>query len=170
MVVLISVASHAGKTILAQKLMEKYLVPYGSIDHIKMGLIRSKVTTLTPEDDDKLTEYLWPIVSEMAKTAIENKQSLIIEGCYIPANWRDTFEDEYLQDIKHICIVLSREYILSHFDDIKKYACIIEQRRDDDWCTIEMMLEENAKVLNACEKYGTEYILIDGEYKVDIEL
>ena len=170
MVVLISGASHAGKTILAQKLMEKYLVPYVSIDHIKMGLIRSKVTTLTPEDDDKLTEYLWPIVSEMAKTAIENKQSLIIEGCYIPANWRDTFEDEYLQDIKHICIVLSREYILSHFDDIKKYACIIEQRLDDDWCTIEMMLEENAKVLNACEKYGTEYILIDGEYKVDIEL
>ena len=170
MVVLISGASHAGKTILAQKLMEKYLVPYVSIDHIKMGLIRSKVTTLTPEDDDKLTEYLWPIVSEMAKTAIENKQSLIIEGCYIPANWRDTFEDEYLQDIKHICIVLSREYILSHFDDIKKYACIIEQRLDDDWCTIEMMLEENAKVLNDCEKYGTEYILIDGEYKVDIEL
>ena len=125
MVVLISGASHAGKTALAQKLMEKYLIPYVSIDHIKMGLIRSKVTTLTPEDDDKLTEYLWPIVSEMAKTAIENKQSLIIEGCYIPANWRDTFEDEYLQDIKHICIVLSSEYILSHFDDIKKYACII---------------------------------------------
>ena len=170
MVVLISGASHAGKTILAQKLMEKYLVPYVSIDHIKMGLIRSKVTTLTPEDDDKLTEYLWPIVSEMAKTAIENKQSLIIEGCYIPANWRDTFEDEYLQDIKHICIVLSREYILSHFDDIKKYACIIEQRLDDDWCTIEMMLEENAKVLNDCERYGTQYVLIDSEYNVDIEL
>ena len=170
MVVLISGASHAGKTMLAQKLMEKYLVPYVSIDHIKMGLIRSKVTTLTPEDDDKLTEYLWPIVSEMAKTAIENKQSLIIEGCYIPANWRDTFEDEYLQDIKHICIVLSREYILSHFDDIKKYACIIEQRLDDDWCTIEMMLEENAKVLNDCERYGTQYVLIDSEYNVDIEL
>ena len=170
MVVLISGASHAGKTILAQKLMEKYLVPYVSIDHIKMGLIRSKVTTLTPEDDDKLTEYLWPIVSEMAKTAIENKQSLIIEGCYIPANWRDTFEDEYLQDIKHICIVLSSEYILSHFDDIKKYACIIEQRLDDDWCTIEMMLEENAKVLNDCERYGTQYVLIDSEYNVDIEL
>ena len=170
MVVLISGASHAGKTILAQKLMEKYLIPYVSIDHIKMGLIRSKATTLTPEDDDKLTEYLWPIVSEMAKTAIENKQSLIIEGCYIPANWRDTFEDEYLQDIKHICIVLSREYIFSHFDDIKKYACIIEQRLDDDWCTIEMMLEENAKVLNDCERYGTQYVLIDSEYNVDIEL
>lgn len=170
MVVLISGASHAGKTILAQKLMERYLIPYVSIDHIKMGLIRSKNTHLAPEDDDKLTEYLWPIVSEMAKTAIENKQSLIIEGCYIPANWRDAFEDVYLQDIKHVCIVLSREYILSHFDDIKKYACVIEQRLDDDGCTIEMMLEENAKVLCDCEKYGTEYILIDGEYKVDIEL
>ena len=66
--------------------------------------------------------------------------------------------------------MLSREYILSHFDDIKKYACIIEQRLDDDWCTIEMMLEENAKVLNDCERYGTQYVLIDSEYNVDIEL
>jgi len=113
MVVLISGASHAGKTVLAQKLMEKYLIPYVSIDHIKMGLIRSKVTTLTPEDDDELTAYLWPIVSEMAKTAIENKQNLIIEGAYIPADWKSAFEDVYLQDIKHICIVLSSEYILS---------------------------------------------------------
>ena len=170
MVVLISGASHAGKTALAQKLMEKYLIPYVSIDHIKMGLIRSKNTALTPEDDDELIEYLWPIVSEMAKTAIENKQSLIIEGAYIPANWKDAFEDEYLQDIKHICIVLSRKYILSHFDDIKKYASVIEQRLDDDWCTLEMMLKENEKLLNACEKYGTQYVLIDDKYNIDIEL
>lgn len=170
MVVLISGASHAGKTILAQKLMEKYLIPYVSIDHIKMGLIRSKVTTLTPEDDDKLTEYLWPIVSEMAKTAIENKQSLIIEGCYIPANWRDTFEDEYLQDIKHICLVMSKEYITSHFADIKKYASVIEQRLDDDWCTMESVIRGNEEVMADCQKHGIEYLLIDKEYNIDIEL
>lgn len=49
-----------------------------------MGLIRSGNTDFTPCDDDKdLTSYLWPIVSEMIKTAIENKQNLIVEGCYI---------------------------------------------------------------------------------------
>ena len=48
-----------------------------------MGLIRSGITDLTPEDDDELTDYLWPIVREIIKTAVENEQNLIVEGCYI---------------------------------------------------------------------------------------
>ena len=80
MIILITGASHTGKTVLAQKLLEKYKYPYLSIDHLKMGLIRSGYTKLTPEDDDKLTEYLWPVVREMIKTAIENGQNLIVEG------------------------------------------------------------------------------------------
>ena len=84
MVFLITGASHTGKTALAQKILEEYGYPYLSIDHLKMGLIRSGYTNLTPEDDDKLTEYLWPIIREIVKTAIENQQNLVIEGCYIP--------------------------------------------------------------------------------------
>ena len=92
MIILITGASHTGKTVLAQKLLEKYKYPYLSIDHLKMGLIRSKNTTLTPlSEDDELTAYLWPIVHEMVKTAIENKQNLIVEGCYIPFNWAEDF-------------------------------------------------------------------------------
>ena len=69
MVILIAGASHTGKTALAQKLLVKYGFPYLSIDHLKMGLIRSKNTTLTPTSDDKeLTSYLWPIVREIIKT------------------------------------------------------------------------------------------------------
>ena len=41
MIILIAGASHTGKTALAQKLLEKYQYPYLSIDHLKMGLIRS---------------------------------------------------------------------------------------------------------------------------------
>ena len=101
MIVLISGPSHSGKTVLAQKLLEKYRFPYLSIDHLKMGLIRSGNTDLTPlSDDDMLTEYLWPIVREMIKTAIENHQNLIIEGCYIPFNWQDDFDEHYLSDIR----------------------------------------------------------------------
>ena len=89
MIVLIAGASHTGKTLLAQRLLEKYKYPYLSIDHLKMGLIRSGNTELTPlSNDSELTEYLWPIVREMIKTAIENGQNLIIEGCYIPFDWR----------------------------------------------------------------------------------
>ena len=83
MIILITGASHTGKTALAQRLMEKNSYPYFSIDHLKMGLIRTGHTALTPTSDDtELTNYLWPIVCEIIKTAIENKQNLIVEGCF----------------------------------------------------------------------------------------
>ena len=120
MIILITGASHTGKTLLAQKLLEKYHYPYLSIDHLKMGLIRSGQTDLTPYDDDKLTDYLWSIIKEMIKTAIENKQNLIVEGCYIPFNWKDSFDEEYLSQIKYICLVMSESYIDDHFSDISR--------------------------------------------------
>ena len=108
MVILIAGASHTGKTALAQKLLEKYHAPYLSIDHLKMGLIRSGNTDLTPMDDDKLTDYLWPILREMIKTAIENKQNLSVEGCYIPYDWAKDFAAEYLEQKRDSinCVVL----------------------------------------------------------------
>ena len=101
MIILIGGASHTGKTLLAQRLLEKHHFPYLSIDHLKMGLIRSGNTSLTPLSDDvDLTNYLWPIVREMIKTAIENNQNLIVEGCYVPFDFKKDFEKSYLDDIK----------------------------------------------------------------------
>lgn len=154
MVVLITGASHTGKTLLAQKLLEKYKYPYVSIDHIKMGLIRSGYTNLTVEDDSELTHYLWPIVREMIKTAIENKQNLIVEGIYIPFDWTKDFDKEYLKHIKYFCLVMSEKYIKHHFDSIKKYANSIEYRMDDEGCTIESVLEDNAYFLQNAKKYN----------------
>ena len=135
MIILITGTSHVGKTVLAQKLLEKYKYPYLSIDHLKMGLIRSGNTDLTPmSDDEKLTEYLWPIVREMIKTAIENKQNLIVEGCYIPFDWAKEFEKDYLENIKYYCLIMSENYIKNHFDDIKKYANTIHHPDDFRWC------------------------------------
>ena len=88
MVIIITGASHTGKTFLAQKFLEKLKIPYISIDHLKMGLIRSKNTNLTPNDDNELTNYLWKIICEIIKTVIENQQNIIIEGCYIPFDWQ----------------------------------------------------------------------------------
>lgn len=171
MIVLIAGASHTGKTVLAQKLLEKYKYPYLSIDHLKMGLIRSGNTTLTPLSDDKeLTDYLWPIVREMIKTAIENKQNLIVEGCYIPFDWEKDFENDYLDDIRYYCLIMSENYIKNHFDDIKKYASTIEDHLDDEYCTLESVLEDNARVLEQVEENGVNYILIDDEYKINIDL
>ena len=170
MIVLITGASHTGKTALAQKLLEKYKYPYFSIDHLKMGLIRSGNTELTPPSDDSaLTEYLWPIVREMIKTAIENKQNLIVEGCYIPVTWQEDFDEEYIDKIKYYCLVMSEKYIKNHFDDIKKFASIIENRIDDD-CTIDGLLKDNSQVLELCKKHNVNYVLVDGQYKIDIDL
>lgn len=171
MVILITGASHTGKTALAQRLLEKYKYPYLSIDHLKMGLIRSGYTTLTPVDEDEaLTEYLWPVVREMIKTAIENTQNLIVEGCYIPFTWAKDFEQEYLDEIRFYCLVMSDKYIENHFEDIRKYASVIEERLDDEGCTPEMVRRDNARMLEQCLEHGAEYILIDEEYQVDIEL
>ncbi len=170
MIIIITGATHTGKTALAQKLLEKYKYPYLSIDHLKMGLIRSKNTELTPlSDDNNLTEYLWPIVREMIKTAIENRQNLIVEGCYVPFDWQKDFTNEYLQNIKYYCLVMSEKYIRNHFDDIKNYASIIENRLDDD-CTIDGLLQDNAQALELCQKQNANYVLIDDEYKIDIDL
>ena len=170
MIVIITGASHTGKTALAQKLMEKYKYPYLSIDHLKMGLIRSKQTNLTPMDDKELTEYLWPIVREMIKTAIENKQNLIVEGCYIPFDWQEDFEIEYIKNIKYYCLVMSENYIRNNFTDIKKYANVIENRLDDEDCTMESVLADNAEMLENVRRYNLNYILIDEKYEINIDL
>ena len=170
MIVLITGASHTGKTALAQKLLEKYKYPYLSIDHLKMGLIRSGNTDLTPMDDNELIKYLWPIVREMIKTAIENTQNLIVEGCYIPFDWQKDFGSEYLESIKYYCLIMSEDYIINHFDDIKKYANTIENRLDDEWCTMESVLVENADVLSLAQEHKVNYILIEDKYEISIDI
>lgn len=170
MIILIAGASHTGKTNLAQRLLEKYKFPYLSIDHLKMGLIRSKNTTLSVYDDEKLTPYLWSIVKEMIKTAIENEQNLTIEGCYIPFDWAKDFDEFYLNEIKYYCLVMSENYIKKHFDDIKGFANIIENRGNDSDLTIEEIITDNRKNLESCKKHNCNYILIDKDYQVDIEL
>ena len=171
MIVLITGASHTGKTTLAQKLLEQYKYPYLSIDHLKMGLIRSGNTELTPMcSDTALTAYLWPIIREIIKTAIENKQNLIVEGCYIPFDWTKDFSKEYLDNIRYYCLVMSENYISNHFADIRKYASITENRLNDEWCTLESVRKDNAQVLELAQKHNVNYILIDDKYQVDIDL
>lgn len=168
---MITGASHTGKTALAQSLLEKYKYPYLSIDHLKMGLIRSKSTELTAtSSEDDLTAYLWPIVCEMIKTAIENSQDLIVEGCYIPFDWQKDLDDKYLKHIKYYCLIMSEEYIRKHFADIKKYANVIENRLDDACCTMDTVLADNAAMLALAQKHNANCVFIEDEYEINIDL
>ncbi len=168
MVILIAGASHTGKTLLAQRLLERYHFPYLSIDHLKMGLIRSGNTDLTPMDDDLLTPYLWPIVRDMVKTAIENGQNLIVEGCYIPFDWKKDFTPEYLKHIRYRAIVMSRKYIETHFDDIRDHSSAIEQRLDDSDLSKDALIADNEANLRLCIENGCEYILLDADYDIQL--
>lgn len=164
MVILIMGASHTGKTVLAQRLLEELQYPYLSIDHLKMGLIRSGRTNLTVEDDDALTEELWPILREMVKTVIENDQNLIVEGGYIPADWQKDFSEEYRKEIRSVCLVMSEHYIRTHFDRIRRHAKDVENRLDDSSCTADWLIRENAKTLAQCQKFDQPYQWIDEIY------
>ncbi len=169
MVILISGTTHTGKTALSQRLMEKYKIPYFSIDHLKMGLIRSGKTSLTVNDDEKLTPYLWSVIKEMIKTAIENKQNIIIEGCYIPFDWRKDFDESDLREIKYYCLIMTAGYIENNFAEILKFENVIEKRIKTD-INKKDLISDNKRNLRLCREYGLEYILIDKHYGIDIEL
>ena len=169
MIILLTGASHTGKTLLAQRILEKMKYPYLSIDHLKMGLIRSGNTTLTPEDDDELTEYLWPIVREMIKTAIENKQNLVVEGCYIPFDWRKDFDETYLAEIRFICLAMSDAYIDAHIDEIWQHGSDIEDRQEDTDCTADWLKNDNRRYIDGCRKAGEKLVLIESDYETMIQ-
>ena len=169
MIILITGASHTGKTLLAQRMLEKYKYPYISIDHLKMGLIRSGNTELTPKDDDTLTDYLWPIVREIIKTAIENHQNLIVEGCYIPFDWRQDFSEQYLLSIRFICLAMTDAYIYAHFDEIKRHCSDIETRLYDTDITPESLMEDNHYFINGFVQSGEPVSLINTDYEDTIK-
>ena len=129
-----------------------------------MGLIRSGHSELTPMDDEKLTVFLWPIVREMIKTAIENRQNLIVEGCYVPFDWRRDLEESYLREIRFICLAMTEAYIDAHFDAIRAHASDIEARLDDSWCSPERLKEENRLYLEGFHACGEEVALIERDY------
>ena len=165
MIILITGASHTGKTLLAQRLLEKYSYPYLSIDHLKMGLIRSGNTSLTPEDDDALTEYLWPIVREIIKTAVENQQNLIVEGCYIPFAWRQDFDERYLSSVRFICLAMTGEYIENHFGEIIRHESEIESRLYTADCTPDSLKADNRRYIDGFQHAGEAVVLIGSDYE-----
>ena len=169
MVLLISGSTHTGKTKLANDLMVKYQIPYLSIDHIKMGLIRTKMIDVTVYEDEKIEELIGPVIREIIKTNIENNQNLIIEGCYIPYNYKEYFDEKYLDKIRSISIIMSENYINSNFNKILEFENVIEKRLTEDIKKEELIIDNN-KNLSLCKKYNLDYILIDKEYKINFEI
>lgn len=146
-------------------MLEKYSCPYLSVDHLKMGLICSGNTALTPGDDEALTGYLWPIVREIIRTAIENGQDLIVEGCYIPPGWRADFDSRYLPLIRLICLVMTEGYIDSHYDEIIGHESEIESRKTEGDCSPDGLKESNRWFMEHFGHAGEKTVIIEKDYE-----
>lgn len=164
MIIFIGGCSHSGKTLLANALMKELQIPYLCMDHIKMGLIRSHMIPLTPEADAQLQPVLWKVIKEIAHTAWENKQNLIIEGCYLPNDWKVEFTEQERLAIAEIFLVLDPAYITTHQKDIFTYANVIEQRKVEDTALLTKLMKENEAMKQSCWKHGNEMILIHDDY------
>lgn len=166
MIVLIGGSSHVGKTLLAQKLLEELKFPYISLDHLKMGFIRTNKTNLTTEDDYEMRYFLWPFAAEVIKTAVENKQNLILEGCYIPKEWKESFTEDYLKEIRGVFLVMSEEYLRNNFDSVCSKASVIESRIDDE-PDIERLIACSREFKEVAAYSDTDLIEINDKYDID---
>lgn len=172
MVILIGGVSCTGKTVMAQKLLEKYKIPYLSIDHIKMGLIRgNKYCDFTATDsDDDLTFKLWPIVKGIIMTNIENKQNIIIEGCYLPPEHIRDFESGYQDQIIALYIGFSRNYLERHFTSgIIEHLSEIEQRDYNDYINQNNFIRMHTSLKERCMKYNAKFFEINDNYVQEME-
>ncbi len=171
MVILIGGVSCVGKTLMAQSLLEKYHITYLSIDHVKMGLIRGtdNCSFSASDSDDFITNKLWRIIDGIIKTNIENRQNIIIEGCYIPPEAMNDFSSEYRNEIFSIFIGLSESYIVNNFDaGIIGKSCVIEQRGKEER-SMQWFIDANRKNKERCLKNGQLYIEITSDYLEDIK-
>lgn len=166
MVILVGGSSHVGKTLIANQLMLRHHIPYLSLDHLKMGFIRTKMTDLTVEDDYEMKYFMWPFVSELIKTVIENSQDIIIEGCYIPAEWQNSFDDWYLKDIRSLFIVMSESYLRDHLEDVIRHANEIEKRTDDE-VDLERLIRCSHMIKEDCIEHDLPYLEIDQSFNLD---
>ncbi|WP_234124314.1 2-phosphoglycerate kinase [Clostridium hydrogenum] len=172
MVILIGGVSCTGKTVMAQNLLEKYKIPYLSIDHIKMGLIRgSKYCDFSATDDDnELTYKLWPIIKGIIMTNIENGQHIIIEGCYLPPEYISDFEPNYLKQIIAVYIGFSKNYIEKHFNSgILEHRSEIEQKEiDADYVNKDNFIKLHSQVKELCKKNNAKFFEINNDYVVEM--
>ena len=171
MVILIGGNGYTGKTLLSQKLLERYKIPYMSIDHIKMGLYRGlKDEIYNPEQDSFiLGETLWPIVKGIIMTNIENRQNIIIEGCYFLPHFAYDFEENCSKEILSVFLGFSDNYIKNSYESkIIKNQNIIEFREEESE-SMDEQIQLHRIFRRKCIKHEVNYFEIDKDYEVEIE-
>jgi len=172
MIILLGGVSSTGKTLMSQKLLEKYKIPYLSVDHLKMGVFRGDSNCgFTPMDSNEVIgEKLWPIIKGIIMTNIENDQNIIIEGCYILPNFVKDFEREYLDQIVSVFIGFSTDYIKENFtSNIIKHRNAIENRLSKEDRPITQFINEHDELRKQCIENGVQHFEINSNYEKEIQ-
>ncbi|MDC7222280.1 MAG: adenylate kinase [Spirochaetales bacterium] len=168
MIILITGASSTGKTCLAQKLLEKYHFPYYSLDHIKMGLYRGeKNCPFSPTDSrEKITRCLAPLIEGIIRTALENGQNLIMEGCYFHGESLIPLMGEYPGEIQGVTLFMEESYCLERFrSHVIKHRNSIEQRQYEEERSAEQFLRENRLYAEEAAKSGFKLLSIQDDFE-----
>ncbi|MCI8622766.1 MAG: ATP-binding protein [Provencibacterium sp.] len=170
MVLLIGGGSHAGKTLMAQRLLERYHYPYTSIDHIKMGLIRGSADCgFTALDSDRfISQKLWSILKGMVDTCLENRQNLILEGCYLPPEEVARLQAAH-SEVVAVYLLLSRDYITRCFSEMLRYESVIEKRGEPEERGMDAFIEANEELKAACRASGVRWFEIQENYQEEIQ-
>lgn len=171
MIILISGSSCTGKTLMAQTLLETYYIPYVSIDHLKMGLYRGNPDCgFTPLDStEQIGSKLWPIVKGMIMTAIENRQHLILEGCYVLPRHVKELEETYAEHVIPVFLGFSERYIEDNFDSkIITHRNVVETRAYPEDRTVSQHISEHQRFRQQCAQYDVPYFEIDQHYESEI--
>lgn len=172
MIIVLGGVSHTGKTYLAQQLLEKHKVPYLSLDHLKMGLIRGNVSCGFTLDDDDMTiaNKMWSLVEGIIATNIENNQNLIIEGCYLPPDKVRSIKENYGSSVIESYIIFTAEYIQKNFEPlILGHRNIIENRKYEEDRSIEDFIVEHQNIRAQCQHNSIKYFDVDRDYNETIQ-
>lgn len=171
MIILISAVGSTGKTLMAQKLLERYHIPYLSIDHLKMGLYRGdKHCGFSPSDNTEVIgDKLWPILKGIIMTNIENDQHIIIEGCYILPHYLKDFDISYSEEIISVFLGFSTNYIQENFEEkIVKYRNAVERRSWPEERSMKELIKEHKEFKAQCLQAGVRYFEIENDYDKEI--
>ncbi|MGI6270370.1 MAG: 2-phosphoglycerate kinase [Candidatus Howiella sp.] len=168
MILLIGGESCTGKTLLAQRLLETCGVPYLSADHVKMGMIRGGLVDFTAEDDDNLIcGRLWGVLSGILKTAVENRQHLIMEGCYFRPELTAGLEERYRGVVREVYLGFSEGYIRAHYADILAYRNTIERRLYPEDRSVDDLIAAHRALRAACADC-VGYFEVQRDYAAEI--
>ena len=149
---------------IAHRLIRKYGWECISLDYLKDAFLKSGLGNPGDRNDYEMRYWMWPLVAEIVKKAVGTRRNLIIEGCYIPPGWRRDFGEEYLREIRFICLAMTDAYIDAHFDAVKAHASDIEARLDDTCCTARLLKRDNRAVIEGFTAAGESVTRIEDDY------